>query len=92
MSFSHEYEQYDIIFDYSCYIEDVNELWKRGIIFHETLRGNEDYIENHIILNIDEENHLLNITQFSDSNTDIWVDHFGSKHVPVLRMEVRKDA
>lgn len=92
MSFSNRDEQYDVVFVYSRYIEDLEELWKRAIIFHETLVGNEDYIENRIILNVDEETRLLNIAQFKDSNTDIWVDHLGSKRVPVLRMEVRKDA
>ena len=80
-----------ITFEYSRYFEDPNELWKRANMFHETLRGNPDYIDNRIVLNVDERDSLLTITQFRDSNTDIWVDHFGANRVPVLRLEVRKD-
>ena len=84
-------DSYDFVMDYTRYFEDLDELWKRATLFHETLRGNEDYVENRIILNVDEENHLLSITQFKDSNTDIWVDHAGARKVPILRFEVRKD-
>ena len=92
MSFSLKYGKYDFVFDYRRYFKNLDELWKRANMFHETLRGNKDYIENRIILNVDVEEHLLRITQFQDSNTDIWVDHLGANHVPVLRMEVREDA
>lgn len=81
---------YDPVFDYSRRIEDIDELWTRGNMFHETLRGNQDYIENRIVLNVDEESHLLSITQFADSNTDIWVDHCGMNNVPVLRIKEKK--
>lgn len=60
--------------------------------FHEALRGNEDYIENRIVLN--QEGGELSLTIFEDSRSHWVVDTVteGWRHRPKLRrLEGRYD-
>lgn len=51
--------------------------------FHEVLQGNPDYIDNRILLNV-EDNRVL-LVEFWDSKTHLHVDE-GSGKFPVLEL------
>lgn len=56
---------------YHCVVrcKDVNEKMTLGTRIHERLVGNPDYIENRIILNVDEETNI-HMYVFEDAEID----------------------
>lgn len=57
----------EVVYDWSKHFTTPDEALATASRFHEQLRGNEDYIESRIILNVT--GTQVTVTQFSDSLT-----------------------
>lgn len=61
----------EIVYEWAKYFKSADEAMQTATRFHEKLRGNDDYKESRIILNV--MGTQVTITQFSDSLTTIEV-------------------
>ena len=65
-------------YNYDEYFPTKKALWDVAENFHSQLKGEDDYIENNIILNVDEKQHMIHLTQWRSSKLKVRVRCVGS--------------
>ena len=66
-------------YNYDEYFPTKKLLWDVGRRFHEQLKGQDAYINNDIILNIDEDNQMIHLTQWKSSKLKVRVECKGNE-------------
>ena len=83
-----ESKETDVVYRYEGKFATVKEAGFVAVYFHETLKGNQDYVDSRILLHWDDCD--VELIEFSDSKTHIHVDTEvdGTEENPILELLV----